>query len=229
LRIGPATLMPAPRVSPICGWHRPYVMDGDINGSLTHGGYTILSIKGAQALDSVKNTTCFTKKLYYDYYWFTIRRSLVSIYFLFVFAVVAAYTAYFLSEVVSYGIYGSGYDMLLLIIFIWVLVAFIVARLVSFSPRRAFKKVKEITGSYSFDGEFFEADSTRPLADGHSRYQYEAIRRAYERKCAFYIFIDRHRAFVVDKNGFTQGGPEDLRNILAAKLGKKFKKRGKQQ
>ena len=82
---------------------------------------------------------------------------------------------------------------------------------------------KCIGSSLQFDHETIEIETHKPEVDAHASYRYTGILKGYERKDAFYLFVDKRRAFLVSKNGFTEGSAEELRMLLINKLGKKFR------
>jgi len=53
-----------------------------------------------------------------------------------------------------------------------------------------------------------------------SRLRYETLYNAYEAKGDFYVFITREHVFIVSKNDFITGSPDELRTLLQAKMGK---------
>ena len=57
---------------------------------------------------------------------------------------------------------------------------------------------------------------------GTSELLYSTFFKVYEVKKAFYIFFTPQQAFVVPKEDFSVGSPDDLRRLLQAKLDKKF-------
>ena len=58
-------------------------------------------------------------------------------------------------------------------------------------------------------------------------YGYRLFFMAHETATHFFLFISNTQAYVLPKTDFIQGTPSDLRALLAAKLGAKFKLYGK--
>ncbi len=59
--------------------------------------------------------------------------------------------------------------------------------------------------------------------------QYSALHHAVETGKDFYLFTSPAQAYMLDKEYFTKGSPEDLRAVLNAKLGAKFMHPGKKK
>ncbi len=51
---------------------------------------------------------------------------------------------------------------------------------------------------------------------------YNQFINAYETDEYFYLFIEKNRAFIIGKYGFTYNTPEEMRKLLAIKLGNRF-------
>lgn len=60
------------------------------------------------------------------------------------------------------------------------------------------------------------------IPDNYSS-QYNVLVSAVETGRDFYLFTGREQAYLVDKEYFTNGSPEELREVLKQKLGKNFK------
>lgn len=57
----------------------------------------------------------------------------------------------------------------------------------------------------------------------HSSTQYSALHKVVQTSKDFYLFTSPTKAYLVDKEYFTNGSPEELAKILKAALGDKFK------
>jgi len=55
-------------------------------------------------------------------------------------------------------------------------------------------------------------------ASGSMTFNYSIIIRAVETKRMFYLHIDNQMATLIDKQGFKNGSPEELRQILLSNL-----------
>ncbi len=51
---------------------------------------------------------------------------------------------------------------------------------------------------------------------------YNQFINAYETDEYFYLFIEKNRAFIIGKYGFTYNTPEEMRKLLTIKLGNRF-------
>lgn len=97
--------------------------------------------------------------------------------------------------------------------------AFIYFRL----PKISYKqmgKVAESENYYVFSDVGISVTNEGDCSHGESEYTYEAIERVIETKKYFFIFINKAQAYIVAKDGITNGSAEDLRSILS-KVGDK--------
>lgn len=92
-------------------------------------------------------------------------------------------------------------------------------------PLFGYSKIKNTVFEFSFGPESADIRTQRPGANAQAQYQYAQFSKAYERKDAFYLYINKRQALIVNKSGFVQGGAEELREILKSKLGRKFKEK----
>ena len=53
--------------------------------------------------------------------------------------------------------------------------------------------------------------------------EYDALFKAEESDTAFYLYISKIQAYILDVKGFTMGSRRELHNLLEEKLGKAFK------
>ena len=68
-----------------------------------------------------------------------------------------------------------------------------------------------------------EESAVTPSSD--TEFAYSAFIRAEEKQSAYYLFIGKHQAYILDAEGFTRGTREDLNALLTQKLGARFKPR----
>lgn len=79
-----------------------------------------------------------------------------------------------------------------------------------------YKKARTRDAHYTFREEDFRISGIQsPML-----YPYFQILDAYEDKNFFYLYYTEDRAYLVDKNGFTQGEAAELRKLLKERLGK---------
>ena len=79
-----------------------------------------------------------------------------------------------------------------------------------------YKKARTRDAHYTFREEDFRISGIQsPMM-----YPYFQILDAYEDKDFFYLYYTDDRAYLVDKNGFTQGEAAELRKLLKERLGK---------
>jgi hypothetical protein len=95
------------------------------------------------------------------------------------------------------------------------------------APRRYYASVRkqiEIPFHYRFSDEQMEvhqAETNRPGIPT-SATRYEMIYKAFETKDFFYIYINRKQIYIIGKNDFTRSSADDLRELLKARLRKRF-------
>lgn len=51
---------------------------------------------------------------------------------------------------------------------------------------------------------------------------YKMLYKAYESNDFFYLYVNALEAYIVSKDGFTSGTPEQFRSLMVGKMGKKF-------
>ena len=66
-----------------------------------------------------------------------------------------------------------------------------------------------------------EENTVAPRSD--TKFSYDAFVRAEEKARAYYLFIGKSQAYILDAEGFTSGTRESLNALLTQKLGARFK------
>lgn len=167
-------------------------------------------------MNTIINTSNITKKLYMRYYWFGNRKTLP--YLAVFFAILEVFNLQINDQGQNQLSSGfSLYTVILIIIFVLLCIA-----LFCYVPLRIYEKVKDRANEYAFNQETIEVENHRPMVNTHVSYRYAGLMKAYERKDAFYLFIDKRQAFLVSKSGFTQGSEDELRVLLINQLGNRF-------
>ena len=114
----------------------------------------------------------------------------------------------------------------------WIFVALIVLGMLIFGRRYYFLYIgparkfdqssfKDVKQEYVFRKSGLSATS-----DGEEqKFYYEQLLAAFETPCAFYLYINKAQAFIVDKEGFTQGSGDELaRRLLNGRGPKHYQK-----
>ena len=70
----------------------------------------------------------------------------------------------------------------------------------------------------AFRNNDYTMEMNHPDASGSMTFQYNTILRAVETKNMFYLHTDKQIATLLDKQGFKNGSPEELRQILLNNL-----------
>ena len=129
-----------------------------------------------------------------------------------------------LAETIALSIIDSGSDyhfilrIFTVILFAWTFMYF---RL----PKISYKqmgKTAESVNNFVFSDETISVTNEGDCSHGESEYTYEAIERVIETKKYFFIFIHKAQAYIVSKEGITNGSVEDLRSLLSRVKGKKY-------
>lgn len=86
--------------------------------------------------------------------------------------------------------------------------------------KRRVQKHPHIGGQYAFtfEEDHFTEDFTSSDAASQSRILYSALLKVEETERYLYLFNQPSTAFLIDKNGFTQGSAEELKALLRQKL-----------
>lgn len=78
---------------------------------------------------------------------------------------------------------------------------------------------KDTKNDFVFTDENIKLTQTQELHSGESVLSYNAIRRVYEAKEFFYMYIGKRGTYIVDKSTVTGGTSMDLRMLLISKIG----------
>jgi|GEM_PF-2562629 len=76
------------------------------------------------------------------------------------------------------------------------------------------KKLFNSVAVYEFSENEVFIDSTLPTAVGRTKAGYNYFEITYETKDAFYLFISKQRAYLLNKSDIFEGSAEDLRELL---------------
>ena len=83
-------------------------------------------------------------------------------------------------------------------------------------PRLKTKKAASLDAVcyYSFGAEGFYLKSESEKFKEDAFIKYRSLCRVYESKKCYYVYISKMQAYILDKSGFTEGSPEDLRELF---------------
>lgn len=132
----------------------------------------------------------------------------------------------FLLVLLDFFLFGFDRDLLLMQLFLFFALA-----LLLFSnhllPKLRYKGMKTLLEAPRrarlYPGHY-TVESSNPQYSGKTSIVYKALHKAYEREEAFYLYINKFQASILPKASFTEGALSQLRAILQAELGEKFKK-----
>lgn len=166
----------------------------------------------------IKVDTKYTIETYRELLWFSLFRNII--------IKVLYFVVVPLLFLISVGIYLFWIDDIELLYVALVLATVFVTLLVFISvyPKRVFKNSPAIFKA----GVLFEIDDTQititqtgDIVKSNDQLQFEAFYKIYEAKKAFYLFISPNQAYILSKNDFTIGTPDDLRELFSTKFSKK--------
>lgn len=84
-------------------------------------------------------------------------------------------------------------------------------------PKRRYKalgKAKDVVNEYTFDDEGFSVATKNDHYRGHDKVTYNQLLRVYETKKYFFIWRDKSRLYMVDKDSVDSAGAEAIRSKL---------------
>ena len=87
------------------------------------------------------------------------------------------------------------------------------------------KKSKKVSGNFVNNYDFYKNYFNVKNIDGKAQILYFKLYRVVETKDCFYIYISRQYAYIVSKNGFTKGTPEEFSKFIKKKVYTKYKNR----
>lgn len=96
-------------------------------------------------------------------------------------------------------------------------------------PKNNLKKTKLVQGDnpiyYTFFKEYINSKSENGINSENTNLEYQKLYKVIETKDYFFFYTTENQAFMVRKNAFTEGTPDELVAILTLRLGDKFKSR----
>lgn len=117
------------------------------------------------------------------------------------------------------------YTCLFIVVYIAVL-TFCMVKAVKDTPEKMLKSIKSLYGDgtavYEFDENTFKNSIVSGKTKSEAVIEYSKLSKAIESKTHFYIFTNENTAYVIRKTAFTEGTPEELRNILKTRFGERF-------
>lgn len=158
-----------------------------------------------------ENTTTYTPKIYKEFvafhnkkYNFNYHLYTLCILFLIVFCMVLQFL---------YGHITLG------ILFIFVMISFLLYRV--FHPYLFVKKEaksdkvqKQLKNTYSFYDNHMEIKNNKNIV----KLKYYKLYKIFETENCFYLYINKNYSYVLTKDGFTKGNPEEFYKFLKKKL-----------
>jgi len=97
-------------------------------------------------------------------------------------------------------------------------------------PAKTAKMSRRMFGAavfYEFSEDEIIINSMLPTNTGQVRANYQYFDKVYETKTAFYLFISKREAFVLEKAGITEGSISDLQELFRKNIpGKKYIRKG---
>jgi len=165
-----------------------------------------LNIKAAATLDYK------TLKRFYRFGFFRsgkIKTALILLFLLLVYAlIISGY-----SELYSLAEYSiiAFILMLLIIVFKWLFMPKIIYR-------KSNAKLKDMKNEFVFSKESIHLESRAESYSGNAEIDYNIIQKVYETDTFFYLYINAHTAYAVDKSRIENGTALELKNLLDSVL-----------
>lgn len=110
--------------------------------------------------------------------------------------------------------------LLTLVLFMWAL-----RKLHKFLYKKNLKTDKRFASPVEAEYMFSEDSFSYAIGANQGSMEYKLLYKVYESNDFFYLFVNRMEAYIVGKDGFTSGSPEQFRNFMMSKMGKKFSNR----
>lgn len=125
----------------------------------------------------------------------------------------------------AYGISMIVLGALMPFLFLWV---------TNFLMKKTIKKSPVLNGGTTQIFRFTDErvmlnESSKYIAASDTELTYDAFIRAEEKPTAYYMFIGKSQAYILDNKGFTSGSREELNALLSEKMGARFKPLGKRK
>ena len=163
----------------------------------------------------IKNETIFNKDIYFEYYWFSVRRNVV---FLAASALITLCLIFLVISTVEMLRIGEMEDFLLQLVFSVILLFFVIF-MFFIRPHVVFWKIQRLKSGYCFDDEHIEVSSGRQPAQNAASYDYREVKGLRRGKNALFLMLGNHSTLVLSPGGFLEGTEEELMNLLKAKTG----------
>jgi hypothetical protein len=161
----------------------------------------------------IEAKTKYTKKSFREFQWFHSYKRNWSSYFMVAFVFIMFAGAAFIAVM---SVINDEYSDIFLSVVLVVLGVFLLVlpRLMTWFTHRKSPWLFEMGNAFSFRDDSFTAISNSDLITGTSDIKYEALAYVYETSGFFYVYIQAHQSFMIDKKDFTAGTPEDLSALL---------------
>jgi len=122
---------------------------------------------------------------------------------------------------IAAGIYTNDYGAAIFPGVFFILLGIFYLFLPQYTTYIMFRKNRGLFDSgvnYSFFDDHFTVTTISDLLNGVNNVKYEGLYKACETKDNFYFYITRVQSFLLNKDGFTLGRPEDLSALLERAL-----------
>ena len=157
-----------------------------------------------------KNITKYSKKVYNEFLKFHTERF---------FSKYITYTIFIVILLIYLLICNIiGKNWITILIVLLSIILFIIYRI--FSQKAIIKREMEsnkILDEEEFEYEFYDKFFTIKNKENIEEIKYSLIKKCYETKGYFYLYIDNSNAFIINKEGFIQGNIEDYKKFIALK------------
>lgn len=171
-------------------------------------------------MNNIQNTTYLSKRAYLLFYWYSLRRN---IHLLVILLLMTMFFAMILYSAMRVPGSIAGTFPIFFLLPVILLYVVLIGWLGFMLPQITYKKLKATVNNFLFEDEGVRIATQKPGANAQGAFAYRNIPKVIERKDAFYLYIDRRQAFIVEKQGFIQGDAGQLAELFRNRLGSRFR------
>ena len=157
-----------------------------------------------------KNVTKYSKKVYNDFLKFHTQKFLLG------YITYTLFIVILLIYLLICCIKGKNWIPVLIILFS--ILIFIIYRI--FSQKAIVKKQmksNKIINEEKFEYEFYEKNLIIKNKENIKKIKYSLIKKCFESKKYFYLYIDKDNALILSKDGFIKGNVEEYKKFIKSK------------
>ena len=108
-------------------------------------------------------------------------------------------------------------ELIISVAIITPIVLLLIPLILKFIPALSVKMSRNLLdciNTYEFTDEEIVVHSTLPVYGGNSKFNYNFLESVYETRDAFYLFISKQQAFIINKTDIVEGNAKELQKLL---------------